>query len=716
MWPNTNFRRRHDIRSAGAAVAVSRGCHLDRLGGSHAAFALSVALVAIAASFAAGAKPPKSTPKTNPAQYAAFAEPLNDEEQIRHALNRLTFGARPGDVTEVEHMGLRNWLDLEMHPERAPENPALNTLLQPFESMRISIRTAYLEYPPRNLILQAARGTANIANDDPEFRAAILRIAARYRRKQEQKNQAASASAQTSGAAPGDSSDMAGLKMNPQGGKTPASDDAKAGDANDDSDLEGRTPLSSVLTPEQVDVLEHGKPEEKQALLAGLPLAQTNDFVYALNRQQRQRLFALAPVDLRRRLVLATNPQQVIEEDLVQQKMLRAIYGTHQLNELMVDFWYNHFNVFLNKNNDRFMVPTYERDAIRPHVWGKFRDLLIATAESPAMLVYLDNALSVSPDAPQQKRRPGQPQKAQRRGLNENYGRELLELHTLGVDGGYTQKDVIEVARCFTGWTVTPPRRGGEFEYNDKVHDKGAKVVLGHKIPAGGGMNDGLKVIDLLCRQPATAQFISLKLARRFVADDPPPSLVNRMADTFRKTDGDLRAVVETMLNSPEFWSRGAYRAKIKTPFEMVVSAARASNANVASAIALGGEVQRLGEPLYRKIEPTGYSSANSEWVSSASLLERMNFALALAHNRIPNVKVGVEQWSVEMQSESGPLALAQDLLNDSPSDATRQAIDKALHDPDVARQLAAAAKVKQPEIPSLVAGLVLGSPDFQRR
>jgi uncharacterized protein (DUF1800 family) len=421
-------------------------------------------------------------------------------------------------------------------------------------------------------------------------------------------------------------------------------------------------------------------------------------------------------VDLRRRLVLATNPQQVVEEDLVQQKMFRAIYSTRQLNELLVDFWYNHFNVFLNKNADRFMVPTYERDAIRPHVWGKFRDLLTATAESPAMLVYLDNALSVSPDAPQPKgRRPAATgQKAQKRGLNENYGRELLELHTLGVDGGYTQKDVIEVARCFTGWTVAPPRKGSEFEYNDKVHDKGAKVVLGHKIKAGGGMNDGFKVIDILCKHPSTAHFISLQLARRFVADDPPPSLVKRMADTFRRTDGDLRAVVETMIDSPEFWSRGAYRAKIKTPFEMVVSAVRASNANVMSAIALGGEVQRLGEPLYRKIEPTGYSSANSEWVSSAGLLERMNFALALAHNRIPNVKIGVERWSAEMQS--GPLAVAHDLLIDAPSDATSQAIEKALHDPVLARQLAAAAKVKQPEAPSLVAGLVLGSPDFQRR
>jgi uncharacterized protein (DUF1800 family) len=223
--------------------------------------------------------------------------------------------------------------------------------------------------------------------------------------------------------------------------------------------------------------------------------------------------------------------------------------------------------------------------------------------------------------------------------LNENYGRELLELHTLGVDGGYTQKDVIEVARCFTGWTIARPGQGGEFEYNDKIHDKGQKVVLGHVIPEGG-MDDGLKVLDILAHHRSTAHFISLKLAQRFVADDPPPSLVTRMADTFTKSDGDLRQVVRTMITSPEFWSQGAYNAKIKAPFEMVVSALRATNADVSSAFVLSNELQKLGEPLYRKIEPTGYSSANAEWVSSAGLLERMNFALALARNRIPGIEV----------------------------------------------------------------------------
>jgi len=357
-------------------------------------------------------------------------------------------------------------------------------------------------------------------------------------------------------------------------------------------------------------------------------------------------------------------------------------------------------------------VPTYEREAIRPHVFGKFHDLLLATAESPAMLFYLDNWQSVGPDSQAAER--ARPNAKNHRGLNENYGRELLELHTLGVDGGYTQKDVIEVARCFTGWTIAGPRKGGTFEYNDKMHDKGKKVVLGHVIPAGGGMNDGLKVIDILCHEPATAHFISLKLAKRFVADDPPPSLVNRMAETFRKKDGDLRELMRTMLSSPEFWSEGAYRAKVKTPFEMVVSALRATDADVTSAFVLVNELQRLGEPLYRKIEPTGYSSANAEWVSSAGLLDRMNFALALAHNRVPGVKVDVAKW--QTLTERDPILLARSILDDSPSEQTKAAIEKALNDPDLQKQLAQNAKAGPPQVPSLIAGLVIGSPEFQRR
>jgi len=341
------------------------------------------------------------------------------------------------------------------------------------------------------------------------------------------------------------------------------------------------------------------------------------------------------PPDLRRKIELSAGPAQVVARDLTESKVLRAVYSNRQLEEVLDDFWFNHFNVFLDKGADRFLTTEYEREAIRPHVLGKFRDLLEATAKSPAMLFYLDNWQSVGPNAPQ----PRGPN-AQRRGLNENYGRELLELHTLGVDGGYSQKDVTEVARCFTGWTILQPQRAGTFQFAPRLHDNGEKEVLGVKIAAGGGMQDGEKVLDIVARHPSTAHFISRKLAQRFVADDPPAALVDRMAQTFLKTDGDIRAVLGTMLDSREFWSEGAFRGKMKSPFEMVVSAVRTTDANVDYAAALVNQVAQLGEPLYRKLEPTGYSNSSQEWMNSAGLMARMNFALQLASNKVPGVTI----------------------------------------------------------------------------
>ncbi len=350
--------------------------------------------------------------------------------------------------------------------------------------------------------------------------------------------------------------------------------------------------------------------------------------------------------------------------ELQQQKILRAVYSTRQLQEVLVDFWFNHFNVDVRKGADRFMLTEYERDVIRPHVFGKFRDLLRATAKSPAMLFYLDNWMSVDPNGPHIEVPPARivrgpfgtpvvvqpPVRIPRqnpnapRGLNENYGRELMELHTLGVDGGYTQQDVTEVARAFTGWTIDQPHQGGGFKFDPRRHDDGRKVVLGHVIKAGGGEHDGEEVLDILARHPSTARFIATKLVRHFVSDTPPPSLVDRVAKRFRDTDGDLREVMKAILTSPEFRSSDAYHAKVKTPFEFVVSAVRATDADVRDARPLVRQIAELGEPLYQCQPPTGYKDTADAWVNTGALVGRMNFGLALAGNKLRGIVVSNAQ------------------------------------------------------------------------
>jgi uncharacterized protein (DUF1800 family) len=363
-------------------------------------------------------------------------------------------------------------------------------------------------------------------------------------------------------------------------------------------------------------------------------------------------------------------PQRLLME-LQAQKLIRAVNSERQLDEVLTDFWFNHFNIFWGKGQDKWMTTQYEITAIRPHVLGKFKDLVMATAKSPAMLFYLDNAQSSSPDArpPQRMNRPafnrvpfGRPglglpmpprgqqpnpnaanQKGKRKaGINENYARELMELHTMGVDGGYTQKDVQEVARCLTGWTIEGPRRGGQFVFREFMHDNGEKTVLGHKIPAGGGQKDGEMVIDILVHHPSTVNFISTALVRRFVSDTPPKSLVDKVAQTYVKTDGDIREMMKTILTSPEFNSPAAYRAKIKSPFELAASAIRALGGDTNGSPALGQYVAKMGEPLYRYQAPTGYPDRAEQWVNTGSLLERLNFGLAVTSNKIQGTTVAI--------------------------------------------------------------------------
>ncbi|MBK9314292.1 MAG: DUF1800 domain-containing protein [Acidobacteria bacterium] len=310
------------------------------------------------------------------------------------------------------------------------------------------------------------------------------------------------------------------------------------------------------------------------------------------------------------------DPQQPLRE-LQQAKLLRAAFSEKQLQEVMVDFWFNHFNVFAAKNLTQWMVTSYERDVIRPHALGKFQDLLIGVAQNPAMLYYLDNYLSQA-ERPPRMDADGNEIPVRRPGLNENFARELMELHTLGVDGGYTQQDVVDVARCFTGWTITPSPNA-TFVFRPRIHDRGEKNVLGNRIPAGGGIDDGLRVLHLLARHPSTARFIATKLSKRFVSDSPPAALVERAAGVFKNTDGDIREVVRTILTSPEFFSVAAYRNKIKSPFETVVSSIRATAGATDAGAPLLQWLQRMADPFTWLLPPTGYAEESKEWLSSST-------------------------------------------------------------------------------------------------
>jgi uncharacterized protein (DUF1800 family) len=420
--------------------------------------------------------------------------------------------------------------------------------------------------------------------------------------------------------------------------------------------------------------------------------------------------------------------------DVIGAKLQRAVYSERQLQEVMTDFWFNHFNVFFGKNLDRYLISDYERTAIRPHVFGKFEDMLVATAQHPAMLYYLDNWMSAVVDtmSPAYQRMRSAKRKP---GINENYARELMELHTLGVDGGYTQQDVINVARAFTGWTIQQPRlremmqasmtgepmslpedfAGPTFVFRAGMHDRGQKVVLGQRINAGD-MLDGMQVLHMLAHSPATAHHIAVKLVERFVSDDPQPALVDRIAKVFLDTDGDLREVTRALFSSREFNDPRYYRAKVKTPFEVVVSALRATHADVGQSRMLLMTLRSLGELPYQQQFPTGYPAASAEWVNSGAMLNRMNFALALASGTVDHVRIDTNSLianapitSKTQMSASGNIVapLLNALVPGAPTNELRETVIADLRALDNATQEQRLARA---------AGLILGSPEFQRR
>jgi uncharacterized protein (DUF1800 family) len=635
------------------------------------------------------------------------AKALTDEQKALHVLNRLGFGARPGDVEKVKAMGIQKYIDQQLNAPAVNDATAENKW-KSIEVFNLTTAELFAKYPnPGALIRQLEGGRA--------------------------------------------------AQANAQNQNTPE------------------------LTPEQTQ---------------------------AQQRERREKLTAYyQKYDLR--------PAGQIIPQVTANRMLRAVYSERQLQEVMVDFWQNHFNVYAGKAAVRWYIPSYERDVLRKNALGSFKDLLRGTAEHPAMLFFLDNFESVSPNAapqggggngrlqqalqsggqlnPRQRDRikqqrgltdaqldeylknarnnPQAGQQRQQRGINENYARELMELHTLGVDGGYSQKDIVEIAKCFTGWTIADPRgyrraaagnimgtedrrigrlqrqagvpddiESGEFYFNDRWHEKGDKTVLGRKVNEGG-MKDGLKVLDILVDHPSTAKFIARKLAVKFVSDNPSEALVGRVADAFHKSGGDIKTTLKALFTDKEFFAPENYRAKIKTPFELAVSSIRALGADTNAGPAMLAMLNKLGEVPYGYQAPTGYPDTAEDWVNTGALLERLNFAVAVSSNRIPGTRVDLKIFDAKNRSEILDKTIAA-LLDGEISPGTRASLLKQIEQPLPEVKAGTEPGDNEVEVPNMraageqgnrsrqarllqpsgnpevfkVVSLVLGTPEFQRQ
>jgi uncharacterized protein (DUF1800 family) len=690
-----------------------------------------LALVSVAAVFATTLSIDGGAQQKKKAQ----ASRLSDEQRVLHVLNRLGFGARPGDVERVKAMGVERYIEQQLNPEKISD-PLAETKVKDLPTLSMSTAQLYEKYPqPGQLLRQLQR-----RGDLPDG--------------------------------------LAAARQNKGKASEPQSPGQQVSGESMKADAMPKTSNEPNGTQDNSGTAARNNEEYRRII---------RDYYLQNGLQQPQRITA----------------------ELQASRILRAVYSERQLQEVLVDFWTNHFNVFAGKGADRWLLTSYDRDTIRPHTMGKFRDLLVATAESPAMLFYLDNFQSVSPNArigpggaarrqraqsdsflggllgarrrdramerypdtrqnganmpPTAARVPQQ----QKRGINENYARELMELHTLGVDGGYTQKDVQEVARCFTGWTIFAPRGGGaaamalmgagtrenagKFYFNARMHDDGEKTVLGQKIPAGGGMKDGLRVLDILARHPSTAKFIATKLTRYFVEDNPSSTLVDRVAAQFSKSDGDIRETLKAIFFSPEFNSLEAYRAKVKRPFELAISAIRTLGAETNGGPQLHQWIARMGEPLYLYQTPNGYSDTAESWVNTGGLLERLNFGLTLASNRIPGTRVDLKRFAgdstngqfvdnagimdrylnlivageispktretllKQLDHETGrpgqPVAVEQSSRTDNMMGTNGNDIQ-----PRQRRQQLARADANITDPVTRIVGLILGSPEFQRQ
>lgn len=650
-----------------------------------------------------------------PAQKMSSAKSnLSEKQKILHVLNRLGFGARPADIEKVRRIGLEKYIEQQLNAYSIDDS-ATEARLKNFPALQMSNDELFARFPNQGAIQRA------VARENGISRAELRKSA----------------------------------------------DEKNDGEINSTSDA--------------------GQKSETE---------RKNDNASA----EERRLYQSRVAEVIREN--GFQPPARITQQLAASRIIRAAYSERQLQEVMVDFWTNHFNVYANKSAVRWYLPEYDRDVIRPNALGNFRDLLTATAKSPAMLFYLDNFQSVTPNqaknmqpnqqiqrrkfnrrqatrlaemtTDQQMKQPAPMPKKPKKGggINENYAREIMELHTLGVEGGYSQDDIKEVARAFTGWTILDPRgyaridlngkddaatrqtrrfkrlngaaadaQAGTFFFNERLHDKNEKTVLGQKINFGD-IRDGEKVIEILVNHPSTAKFIARKLAVKFVSDNPSESLVNRIADAFHNSKGDIKTTLRAIFTSKEFFAPENYRAKIKTPFELAVSAIRAVDADTN-----GGQIQamiaKMGEPLYGYQAPTGYPDTAEDWVNTGALLERMNFAVALASNRVRGTRTDLTQLAPNAVQENSAAMLdsyLQAILHGEAAAATRNSLLKQLEKPLVEPKLAADDDKEMMPMPNgklpkgqrgqknqllapsgnaeifKVVGLILGSPDFQRQ
>lgn len=591
---------------------------------------------------------------------------LTEQQKALHTLNRLTFGPRPGDVERVMKLGVNAWIEQQLQPASIAEK-ALETRLAPYRAARMKPEELLRAFPPQPMVQAVADGRRPQPTEPSER---LIYSVQQARLKQRWQND--------------------------------------AGTSEKELQEEARLLAERILS----------KPRnERMAALQETPAEKLINFNNLILPEQRNRLDAEFTFVERETFRALPNPQGVVVAALQHTKVLRAVLAERQLEEVMTDFWFNHFNVFMFKAATPYFIASYEREVIRPNALGKFKDLLTATAYAPAMLMFLDNFQSTGPNSPGGRN--------SRRGLNENYGRELLELHSVGVDGGYTQQDVVEVSKIFTGWTVDQPYLNGGFQFDVRRHEPGPKTVLGQTI-AEGGENEGRQVLDMLARHPSTARFISKKLAQRFLTDDPPEEVVKQMAATFQKTDGDIREVLRTLFHSPEFYSTKHYRAKTKTPFEFVISALRATGTEVAAPDPVLQTLLSLGMPPYSQAVPTGYPEHTASWMTPGALLTRINFVNGLSNGRFPALRFDPARLiALEIVNASDLTRMRSTLAKSkrlTGVDLAVALLEDAVFAGEISKETSAEIRKQMQAASSpadglkAVAALALGSPEFQRR